>query len=96
MKKYVKAARMLPNISYGRIAETGEKCVMQSNGYWEGPGGRRITSYWRVDKPDLNEKGERVYRQYSMDRHHRFWLETEDAWEDYMEDWLDYPTDAED
>lgn len=86
MKKYIMSGRNLPNLSYGTIENTGEKCVMQSCGYWVAGGGRRVTSYHRVDKPDYNDKGERVYRQYSMDRQHRFWIETEDPWEDYYED----------
>ena len=53
-------AKRLPNTSYGTIAETGEKCIMQSNGYWVGAGGVRITSYHRVDKPDYNDKGEEM------------------------------------
>ena len=95
MKRYIKSARSMPNLSYGTIAETGERCVMQSNGYWTGEGGRRITSYHRVDKPDLDEKGNRVYRQYSMDRQHRFYLEAEDTWQDYMDDWITYLSDSE-
>jgi len=81
-------AKRLPNTSYGTIAETGEKCVMQSNGYWVGAGGVHITSYHRVDKPDYNDKGERVFRQYSMDRGHRFYIETEDPWEDSYEGYI--------
>lgn len=68
----------------GRIAETGERCVMEPNGYWVGPNGRKITSYVRVDKDiEYNDKGEPVYRQYSMDRQHRFWVETEDEIKNY-------------
>ena len=63
----------LPVIS-GTIYETGERCKMQSNGYWTGSKGRHITSYVRVDK---NEP-EGIARQYSMDRKHRFFIETED------------------
>ena len=95
MKRYISAARQLPNLSYGKLAETGERCVMQSNGYWVGDGGRRITSYIRVDKPEYNAKGEKVFRQYIMDRQHRFWLETEDPWEDYMDDNITYLGDPE-
>ena len=93
MKRYVVAGRKLPNLSYGRIGDTVEKCVMQSYGYWVGEGGRHVTSYIRVDKPDLNEKGEKVFRQYEMDRHHRFWLASEDRWEDYMDDDIQFLED---
>lgn len=58
----------------GTIEATGEKCRMQSTGYWVGEGGRHITSYVRVDK----DEPEGIERQYSMDRQHRFWIETED------------------
>lgn len=54
----------------GTIETTGEKCVMVQTGYWEGSKGRHITSYIRKDIPDN--------RQYSKDRHNRFWIETED------------------
>lgn len=54
----------------GRIEDTEEKCIMKSNGFWVGYKGTKITSYVRIDKPDNC--------QYSMDRHHRFWIETED------------------
>lgn len=63
----------IPVIS-GTIEATGERCKMQSNGYWVGAGGRHITSYIRVDK----DEPEGIERQYSMDRQHRFWIETED------------------
>ena len=63
----------LPVIS-GTIYETGEKCKMQSNGFWVGEHGRHITSYIRVDK----DEPEGLERQYSMDRQHRFFIETED------------------
>lgn len=96
MKRYIRSSKRIPNTVSGRIATTGEPCVMQVTGYWTGAGGRHITSYWRVDKPDLDDNGERVYRQYSMDRHHLFYLETEDVWEDYMQDWLDYLENSED
>lgn len=66
---------------------------MQPSGNWAGAGGRQITSYLRVDKPDYNERGERVFRQYSRDRHHRFYVETEDRYEDYMDDWIIYNED---
>lgn len=53
---------------------------MEPNGYWIGPNGRKITSYVRVDKDvEYNDAGEPVCRQYSMDRQHRFWAETEDG-----------------
>ena len=54
----------------GTLAETGEQVEMVNNGYWIGYKGRHISSYVRVDKLDTC--------QYSMDRHHRFYLETED------------------
>ncbi len=57
----------------GRIENTNEECIMQANGFWVGEKGRHITSYIRIDKPETD-----VHRQYSMDRHHRFWIETED------------------
>lgn len=57
----------------GTLAETGERCEMEANGYWIGARGRHITSYIRIDKPE-----DGVFRQYSMDRHHRFTIETED------------------
>ena len=63
----------LPVIS-GTIETTGEKCKMQATGYWVAARGRHVTSYVRVDK---NEP-EGIERQYSMDKHHRFWIETED------------------
>ena len=63
----------------GKIAETGESCVMRANGYWVGYGGKRRTSYTRTDKEvEYTDDGIPVIRQYSMDRNHRFWLETED------------------
>ena len=78
MKRYIKADREIGVVS-GRIAETGEPCKMKMNGYWVGSRGRHISSYERVDKDvEYNEDGRAVYRQYSMDRQHRFWLETED------------------
>lgn len=62
----------------GKIGDTGEHCVMRSNGYWAA-GGRRVTSYERVDKEiEYDKNGNPVKRQYSMDRQHRFWIETED------------------
>lgn len=73
MKRYIRSDVK------GKIAETGEPCVMRANGYWTG-GGRRTTSYVRVDKNiEYNEDGMPVIRQYTMDRNHRFWLETEDV-----------------
>ena len=56
--------------TYGRLADTGERCVMQANGFWVAAGGRHVTSYVRVDKEDN--------KQYSMDRKHLFYVETED------------------
>lgn len=67
----------------GTIAETGEPCKMRANGYWTGERGRHITSYERTDKQEYNKDGKPVYRQYSMDRHRRFYLETEDEKHDY-------------
>ena len=52
----------------GTLAQTGEKCVMEANGFWIGARGRHITSYIRVDVPDN--------KQYSMDVHRRFYVET--------------------
>lgn len=64
----------------GKIAETGEPCVMRANGYWKGYGGKRRTSYTRTDKEvEYTDDDIPVIRQYSMDRNHRFWLETEDV-----------------
>ena len=63
----------IPVIS-GTIHETGERCKMQMNGFWVGANGRHISSYIRVDQ---NEP-EGIERQYSMDRHHNFFIETED------------------
>ena len=63
----------------GRIEDTNERCVMEPTGYWIGANGRRITSYERVDKEiEYDKNGNPVNRQYSMDRQHRFWIETED------------------
>lgn len=73
MKRYIKS-----DIS-GKIADTDERCTMRANGYWVGRGGRKITSYSRTDKEvEYRDDGTSVVRQYSMDRHHRFWAETED------------------
>lgn len=63
----------------GKIAETGERCVMRPIGYWVADKGRRVTSYERVDKDvEYTDDGTPVRRQYSMDRQHRFWVETEE------------------
>lgn len=64
---------LLPVIS-GRIEGSEERCKMQANGFWIGAHGKHITSYIRVDK----DEPEGIERQYSMDKHHRFWIETED------------------
>lgn len=61
-------------IIYGTLSTTGEKCAMQANGFWYGERGRRITSYIRVDT--CEPAG--ISRQYSMDRKHVFYIETED------------------
>lgn len=51
---------------------------MRANGYWTG-GGKRTTSYERIDKDvEYDDKGNPVVRQYSMDKHRRFYVETED------------------
>lgn len=72
MVRYIKA-----DVS-GKIADTGERCTMRATGYWTG-GGRRTTSYERTDVDvEYNDRGEPVFRQYSMDKHHRFYVETED------------------
>lgn len=63
----------------GRIEDTDERCIMHPNGYWT-MGGRCVTSYERVDKEiEYDRNGNPVKRQYSMDRQHRFWIETEDS-----------------
>lgn len=68
----------------GKIADTDELCTMKSTGYWVGANGRKITSYERVDKDiEYDNKGNPVKRQYSMDRQHRFWVETEDRIPNY-------------
>ena len=79
MKKYIRSSRALS----GTIENTCERCKMIPTGYWVGSGGRHITSYARVDKK------EDKFRQYSMDRHRRFWIETEDDWEDWMDEYYD-------
>lgn len=79
MKRYIisKAVREPGTVS-GRIGNTDERCLMRPTGYWTS-NGRRITSYERVDKEiEYAADGSPVYRQYSMDRNHRFWVETED------------------
>lgn len=53
----------------GIISETGEHGLFQINGYWVMSGGRKMSSYIRVDKTEN--------RQYSRDRHNRFYIETE-------------------
>lgn len=68
---------------YGRIENTDERCEMKATGYWVGEKGRHITSYDRVDKIDTDKDGNPVHRQYSMDRQHRFWIETEDKMTEY-------------
>lgn len=82
MKKYIKSDESdFPEVRTirGTIYETGEKCLMRMNGYWVGAGGRHISSYERVDKKvEYGDKGNPVIRQYSMDRRHRFYVETED------------------
>ena len=59
----------------GRIADTGERCKMRPTGFWTGTDKngnyREITSYERADKEEPGY-------QYSMDRRHRFYLETVD------------------
>ena len=78
MKLYIKEA-----IISGRIEDTDERCKMEPTGYWV-DGGRRITSYKRVDKEvEYDKNGNPVNRQYSMDRQHRFWIETEDRINNY-------------
>lgn len=78
MKKYIRSEREVGVVS-GRIENTDERCVMRMNGYWTGEGGRHISSYERIDKEvEYADDGTPVFRQYSMDRHHRFWIESED------------------
>ena len=68
----------------GRIEDTNERCIMEPNGYWVGANGRKITSYERIDKEiEYDKNGNPVKRQYSMDRQHRFWIETEDRIKEY-------------
>lgn len=67
-----------PKPTRGTIASTGERCEMRANGYWTS-NGKHITSYKRIDKPiEYNERGAPVIRQYSMDKNHKFYIETED------------------
>ena len=55
----------------GTLAEDPtEKVVMVQSGQFIGARGKKITSYFRYDKPDLG--------QYTMDRKRRFYLETWD------------------
>lgn len=64
----------------GRIEDTNEPCIMSATGYWTSFNGRKITSYERVDKDvEYDKNGNPVKRQYSMDRQHRSWIETEDS-----------------
>lgn len=71
------------SIISGRIENTDERCKMEPIGYWV-DGGRRITSYERVDKEvEYDKNGNPVKRQYCMDRQHRFWIETEDRITNY-------------
>lgn len=78
MKLYIKES-----IS-GRIEDTNERCLMEPNGYQIGANSRKITSYERVDKEiEYDKNGNPVKRQYSMDRQHRFWIETEDRIKEY-------------
>ena len=68
----------------GRIAETGEPCRMQNNGYWTAAGGRHITSYIRIDvETEYNKAGRPVFRQYTKDRYNNFYVETEDDKHEY-------------
>ena len=53
----------------GTIENTDEKCEMVCIGFWWW-NHRKVSTYIRKDKPDR--------RQYSKDRHNRFWIETED------------------
>lgn len=83
MKIYIRSAKDGPYIVSGRIASTGEKCTMKATGFVKSRG-RIITMYSRVDKDvEYDEKGNPVHRQYSMDRQHRFYVETEDDIEEY-------------
>ncbi len=85
MKKYIVSSREPGTVS-GTLYDTGEKCVMRMNGYWVGAGGRHISSYYRVDvEQEYDENGRPVFRQYSMDKHHKFYLESEDP--GYNEDY---------
>ena len=67
----------------GKIEDTDERCKMEPTGYWIN-NGRRVPSYVRVDKEvEYDKNGNPVKRQYSMDRQHRFWVETEDRVKEY-------------
>ncbi len=75
--------RIKESIISGRIEDTDERCRMEPNGFWTA-NGRRVTSYVRVDKDiEYDKNGNPVKRQYSMDRQHRFWIETEDRVKEY-------------
>ena len=79
MKRYIQSTDEFYRPVSGTIYETGEKCKMQPNGYWVGSRGQHITSYERVDvDQEYDEKGRAVFRQYSMNRKHQFFIETED------------------
>ena len=70
--------RYIKSDVHGKIAETGEPCIMRANGYWTDSRGRHITCYERVDVDVEYNDGVPVKRLYSMDRHHMFYAETED------------------
>lgn len=84
MKRYIRSdvsGRIVE--TSGRIAETGEPCKMRANGFWVA-GGKKITSWVRTDKEiEYTDDGTPVRRQYTMDRQHRFWVETEDEVKEY-------------
>lgn len=80
IKEFNTSDMQVESIISGRIEDTDERCKMQPNGYWTGSNGRKITSYERVDKEiEYDKNGNPVKRQYSMDKSHRFWIETEDS-----------------
>ena len=80
---YIQSNNSIQESISGRIEDTNERCIMEPNGYWVN-NGRRITSYTRVDKDvEYDKNGNPVKRQYSMDRQHRFWVETEDRIHNY-------------
>ena len=82
MKKYIRFSRDITDVS-GTIADTGERCTMRATGSVRSKG-RTITLYTRTDKKiEYDDKGRPVRRQYSMDRRHRFYLETEDWIDEY-------------